>query len=78
MKSNTQEISSIIKEQIRAYRTRTQMTETGTVILVGDGIARVYGLRNCMSGELLQFDDGMKRFLLQFCQTEMTFVKGRR
>lgn len=34
------------------------MTETGTVILVGDGIARVYGLRNCMSGELLQFDDG--------------------
>lgn len=58
MKSNTQEISSIIKEQIRAYRTRTQMTETGTVILVGDGIARVYGLRNCMSGELLQFDDG--------------------
>lgn len=58
MKSNTQEISSIIKEQIRAYRTRTQMTETGTVILVGDGIARVYGLRNCMSGELLQFDEG--------------------
>lgn len=58
MKSNTQEISSIIKEQIRAYRTRTQMTETGTVILVGDGIARVYGLRNCRSGELLQFDDG--------------------
>ena len=58
MNSNTQEISSIIKEQIRTYRTRTQMTETGTVILVGDGIARVYGLRNCMSGELLQFEDG--------------------
>lgn len=58
MNSNTQEISSIIKEQIRAYRTRTQMAETGTVILVGDGIARVYGLRNCMSGELLQFDEG--------------------
>lgn len=58
MKPNTQEISSIIKEQIRAYRTRTQMMETGTVILVGDGIARVYGLRNCMAGELLQFEDG--------------------
>ena len=34
------------------------MTETGTVVLVGDGIARVYGLRNCMSGELVEFDDG--------------------
>ncbi len=34
------------------------MTETGTVILVGDGIARVYGLRNCMASELLEFEDG--------------------
>lgn len=58
MSTNPEEISSIIKEQIRAYRTRTQMTETGTVILVGDGIARVYGLRNCMSSELLEFEDG--------------------
>lgn len=58
MSTNPEEISSIIKEQIRAYRTRTQKSETGTVILVGDGIARVYGLRNCMSSELLEFDDG--------------------
>ena len=58
MSANTSEISSIIKEQLRAYRSRTQMTETGTVILVGDGIARVYGLRSCMSGELLEFEDG--------------------
>jgi F-type H+-transporting ATPase subunit alpha len=56
--TNASEISSIIKEQLRAYRSRTQMTETGTVILVGDGIARVYGLRSCMSGELLEFEDG--------------------
>ncbi len=58
MSTNASEISSIIKEQLRAYRSRTQMTETGTVILVGDGIARVYGLRSCMSGELLEFEDG--------------------
>ena len=58
MNSSTGEISSIIKEQIKAYRAHTQMTETGSVILVGDGIARVYGLRNCMSGELLEFEDG--------------------
>ncbi len=58
MSMNPEEIGSIIKEQIRNYQSRTQMTETGTVILVGDGIARVYGLRNCMSGELLAFEDG--------------------
>ena len=58
MSANTSEISSIIKEQIRNYRSHAEMTETGTVVLVGDGIARVYGLRNCMSGELVEFDDG--------------------
>ena len=58
MSTNPEEIGSIIKEQIRAYRSRTEMAETGTVILVGDGIARVYGLRSCMAGELLEFDDG--------------------
>lgn len=58
MKSNAEEISSIIKEQIKTYNAKTKMQETGKVILVGDGIARVYGLRNCMYGELLVFDDG--------------------
>ena len=58
MKSNPEEISSIIKEQIKNYRSHTEMSETGTVILVGDGIARVYGLKNCMASELLEFDDG--------------------
>ncbi len=58
MSTNASEISSIIKEQLRAYRSRTQMAETGTVILVGDGIAQVYGLRSCMSGEFLEFEDG--------------------
>ena len=58
MSQRPEEISNIIKEQIRNYRTRIEMTETGTVILVGDGIARVYGLRNCMASELLEFDDG--------------------
>lgn len=58
MSADAQAIGSIIKEQIRSYRTKMDMTETGTVILVGDGIARVHGLVNCMSGELLEFDDG--------------------
>lgn len=58
MKANTAEISNIIKEQIRSCKTKTQMREIGTVILVGDGIASVYGIRGCMAGELLRFEDG--------------------
>ena len=53
-----EEISNIIKSQIRNYKAKIDMTETGKVILVGDGIARVYGLRNCMANELLEFEDG--------------------
>ena len=58
MNSRPEEISNVIKEQIKSYRAKLEMTETGTVILVGDGIAGVYGLKNCMANELLQFDDG--------------------
>ena len=58
MNTRPDEISSIIKEQIKNYKSRIEMQETGTVILVGDGITRVYGLRECMASELLEFDDG--------------------
>ncbi|MBQ4511321.1 MAG: F0F1 ATP synthase subunit alpha [Clostridia bacterium] len=58
MTQRPEEISSIIKEQIKNYKSKIEMRETGTVILVGDGIAKVYGLRDCMSSELLEFEDG--------------------
>ncbi len=58
MNTRPEEISTIIKEQIKNYQSRIEMKETGTVILVGDGIARVHGLSECMAGELLEFDDG--------------------
>ncbi len=58
MSARPEEISSVIKEQIKNYKSRLEMKETGTVILVGDGIARVYGLRDCMANELLEFEDG--------------------
>ncbi len=58
MSEKKQEISYIIKEQIKNYRSQIEMKETGRVILVGDGIARVYGLTNCMANELLEFEDG--------------------
>ena len=53
-----EEISTILKAQIKNYKSRIDMTETGKVILVGDGIARVYGLQNCMANELLEFEGG--------------------
>ena len=58
MSTRPEEISSVIKEQIKNYKSKIEMKETGTVILVGDGIARVYGLRACMASELLEFEDG--------------------
>ncbi|MBR3837008.1 MAG: F0F1 ATP synthase subunit alpha [Clostridia bacterium] len=58
MSTRPEEISNVIKEQIKNYQSKIEMKETGTVILVGDGIARVYGLRECMASELLEFEDG--------------------
>ncbi|MBE7039370.1 MAG: F0F1 ATP synthase subunit alpha [Ruminococcaceae bacterium] len=57
MSNKPEEISNIIKQQIKNYKSKIEMRETGTVILVGDGIARVYGLRECMASELLEFED---------------------
>ena len=53
------EISSVIKQQIHAYSAKLDVSEAGSVIQVGDGIARVYGLENAMSGELLEFSSGV-------------------
>ena len=58
MSTRPEEISNIIKEQIKHYKEKLEMRETGRVILVGDGIARVWGLRECMASELLEFEDG--------------------
>lgn len=52
------EISSIIKQQIESYEQDVQVSNVGTVLQVGDGIARVYGLEQAMAGELLEFEDG--------------------
>ena len=52
------EISSIIKNKIENYDIQTEISNTGTVISVGDGIARIYGLRKAMANELVKFEDG--------------------
>ena len=58
MQLKPEEISKIIRAQIKHYENVIEQSETGTVILVGDGIARASGLEKCMAGELLQFDNG--------------------
>jgi len=55
MSLRPEEISSVIKEQIKGYSARLDISQTGTVIQVGDGIARVFGLESAMAGELLEF-----------------------
>ena len=58
MKLRPDEITGIIKQQIKDYRSKLELDDIGTVVTVGDGISRVHGLENCMSGELLEFDNG--------------------
>ena len=55
---NPDEISSILKENIRNYEARAEVSNIGSVLEVGDGITRIYGLRNVMSNELVEFEDG--------------------
>jgi F-type H+/Na+-transporting ATPase subunit alpha len=58
MAINVAEITSILKREIAGFQQRLQINEVGTVIEVGDGIARIYGLTNAMAGELLEFQNG--------------------
>jgi F-type H+-transporting ATPase subunit alpha len=58
MRIKTDEIRSIIRKEIEEYRNRLDIAETGTVISVGDGIAKIYGLSSAMSGEMLEFEGG--------------------
>ncbi len=58
------EISAILKQQISGFDTATSLEEVGTVLQVGDGIARVYGLNNARSGELVQFDNDVQAIVL--------------
>ena len=58
MAINVAEISSVLKNEIRNYEQQLAVTEVGTVVEVGDGIARIYGLRGAMAGELLEFANG--------------------
>lgn len=68
------EITSIIKKEIEKYESKIQTLDSGTIIQIGDGIARVYGLDNCMSGELLQFPKGVYGMALNLEQDNVGCV----
>ena len=58
------EISAILREQLAGLKTETELQEVGTVLQIGDGIARIYGLSNVQSGELIEFENGVQGIAL--------------
>ncbi len=61
---NPAEVSAILKEQLSGFKTEAELEEVGTVLQVGDGIARIYGLSSVQYGELIQFDNGLQGIAL--------------
>src|ERR1043165_4910939 len=58
------EVSAILREQLAGFKSAKEMEEVGTVLQVGDGIARIYGLSNVQSGELIEFENGLRGIVL--------------
>ncbi len=73
-KIRADEISRILKEQIEKYSTRLEVKETGTVLSVGDGVARVYGLQTAMAGELVEFPGEVYGMILNLEQDSVGVV----
>ena len=73
-KIRADEISRILKEQIEKYNTQLEVKETGTVLSVGDGVARVYGLQTVMSGELVEFPGDIFGMVLNLEQDSVGIV----
>ena len=60
----TAEVSAILREQLSGFKTESELQEVGTVLQVGDGIARIYGLSNAQSGELIEFENQVRGVVL--------------
>src|SRR5690606_22974140 len=58
------EVSAILRQQLAGFQTETQLEEVGTVLQVGDGIVRIYGLSSVQAGELIEFDNGLSAIVL--------------
>ena len=58
------EVSAILREQLSNFKSEAELEEVGTVLQVGDGVARIYGLSKAQSGELLEFENGLRALVL--------------
>ena len=58
------EVSAILREQLSGSKSEAELEEVGTVLQVGDGVARIYGLTKAQAGELLEFENGLKAMVL--------------
>lgn len=74
MQIKPEDISKLIKEQIRNYENRITQTDTGTIIMVGDGIARATGLEKCMANELVRFSNGEYGMALNLEENSVAIV----
>ncbi|MDF2720349.1 MAG: synthase subunit alpha [Paenibacillus sp.] len=74
MSIRPEEISSLLKQQIEQYKSEIQVYDVGTVIYIGDGIARAHGLQNVMSGELLEFSNGVMGMALNLEEDNVGIV----
>ena len=74
MEINTQEISSILKEKLNEYKADIDVAEVGEVRMVGDGVARIHGLENVLSSELLEFPNNVMGMALNLEEDEVGAV----
>ncbi len=74
MQLRPEEISAVIKEQIKNYRTKIDMDDVGTVVQIGDGIASLHGLDKCMANELLEFEGGVYAMALSLEEDSISAV----
>ncbi|MBE5780025.1 MAG: F0F1 ATP synthase subunit alpha [Clostridiales bacterium] len=74
MQLKPEEISKLIKEQIKTYENKVTQSDTGTIIMIGDGIARVSGLDNCMANELVRFPNGEYGMALNLEENSVAIV----
>ena len=74
MRLQPNEIASILREQIEKYDTPTDIDEVGTIIQLSDGIARVYGLENCVANEMIEFPHGVTGLALNLEEDNVAVV----
>ena len=68
------EVSAILRQQLSGFKSEAELEEVGTVLQVGDGIARIYGLTNAQSGELVEFEGGLQAIVLNLEEDTASYL----